>query len=72
MLDEVLDALNIGLLNEAEFRSFVEAMPRSLELIITGRNPPEWLMEQAGYITEMKKLKHPYDEGLAARVGVEL
>ena len=71
VLDEVLDALNAGLLDEGALRSFVEERPAGLEMVITGRNPPGWLMEQAGYITEMKKLKHPYDKGLAARIGIE-
>ena len=72
VLDEVLDTLGARLLEEGAFRSFVEAKPDKLELVITGRNPPAWLVEQAGYITEMKKLKHPYDEGVAARRGIEL
>jgi cob(I)alamin adenosyltransferase len=71
VLDEVLDALNAGLLDEAAFRSLVEGRPAGQEMVITGRNPPAWLMEQADYITEMKKLKHPFDRGIAARTGIE-
>jgi cob(I)alamin adenosyltransferase len=72
VLDEVLDALNSGLIGEAAFRSFLEALPPEPEIAITGRNPPAWLMEQADYITEMKKRKHPFDRGIPARTGIEL
>jgi cob(I)alamin adenosyltransferase len=71
VLDEALDALNAGLFDEAVFRSLVETRPAGLELVITGRNPPDWLMEQADYVTEMKKRKHPFDRGIAARIGIE-
>ena len=41
------------------------------EIVLTGRDPSAALQEQADYITEMKKLRHPFDEGVPARYGVE-
>jgi len=45
--------------------------PGALELVITGHNPDARLLEQADYLTEMVKQKHPYDEGVNARQGIE-
>lgn len=42
------------------------------ELVLTGRNPADFLMEHADYVTEMKKIRHPFDRGIAARKGIEL
>ncbi|MDR3333403.1 MAG: cob(I)yrinic acid a,c-diamide adenosyltransferase [Treponema sp.] len=71
VLDEVLDALTTKMLDEQVFRSFVENKPAELELVLTGRGPAEWLVEKADYISEVKKVKHPFDRGMPARVGIE-
>ncbi|MDR0525238.1 MAG: cob(I)yrinic acid a,c-diamide adenosyltransferase [Spirochaetaceae bacterium] len=69
VLDEVIDALNAGMLDEAELRSFLETC--ETEFVLTGRNPPAWLVEKADYVSEIRKVKHPYDRGIRARVGIE-
>lgn len=71
VLDEVLDAVNTGMLDEGDLRSLVETKPSALELVLTGRNPPAWLLDAADYVSEIKKVKHPYDRGIPARIGVE-
>ena len=70
-LDEALDAMAEGLLDEEGLRGFLARKPEGLELALTGRDAPDWLKEMAGYITEMKKIKHPYDRGIPARESVE-
>ena len=42
-----------------------------IELVLTGRDAPQFMTEAADYITEMKKIKHPYDKGVNARIGIE-
>ncbi|HCL04354.1 MAG TPA: cob(I)yrinic acid a,c-diamide adenosyltransferase, partial [Lachnoclostridium phytofermentans] len=42
-----------------------------LEVILTGRDPEDELVELADYVTEMKKIKHPYDKKQPARLGIE-
>ena len=42
-----------------------------LELVMTGRNPSPQLLALADYVTEMKKVRHPYDRGIGARNGIE-
>ena len=46
--------------------------PDCLEVVLTGRNPGEELLKLADYVTEMKKIKHPFDQGIPARKGIEL
>ncbi|GHU65646.1 cob(I)alamin adenosyltransferase [Clostridia bacterium] len=71
VLDESLDALGSGLISEEDLRALLNVRPAEMELVFTGRKAPEWLEEMAGYITEMKKKKHPWDSGICARDGVE-
>lgn len=51
---------------------FLINRPENLEVVLTGRNPGEELVELADYVTEMKKVKHPFDEGIPARRGIEM
>lgn len=71
VLDEIFDAINYGMLSEAEVYEFVTNAPVSMEIVMTGHNPPEKFFEIADYVTEMKKIKHPYDRGITGRIGVE-
>ena len=71
VLDEALDVIATGMLDEEALKGFVMQKPEGLELVLTGRAAPGWLMEKADYITEMKKIKHPYDMGVKAREAIE-
>lgn len=71
ILDEVTDALQAGLLDEALLREAVLKKPDGLELVMTGHHATGWLVQAADYVTEMKKCKHPFDRGVPAREGVE-
>lgn len=71
VLDEVCAAVNCGFLPEKTLTQFLESRPDSLEVVLTGRDPSENLQVHADYITEMKKRRHPFDEGVAAREGIE-
>ncbi len=72
ILDEILGTLSCDLIDSDLLRSLIEQKPESLELVLTGRNPPQWLLDQADYVTEMVKRKHPYDQGIPAREGIEM
>lgn len=69
ILDELCDAYGCGLIDKDKVREMLEKPP--CELVITGHDPSEIFFENAGYITEMKKLAHPFDSGSAARRGIE-
>ena len=45
--------------------------PSNLHLVITGRSAPEALIQQADLVTEMKVIKHPYEQGITAQAGIE-
>ncbi len=72
VLDEVLDAYNSNLIDHEVLLEFLQKKPEGLEVVLTGRNPAEELLELADYVTFMEKRKHPYDKGIAARRGIEL
>lgn len=71
MLDEVIPACNMGIVPEATLAAFLHCKPSGLEVVLTGREPSPVLLDLADYATEMKKYKHPYDQGVPARRGIE-
>lgn len=71
VLDECLGALSAGLLDDGLLRGFLQSSPPDFEVVITGRNPPQELLELADYVSEIRKIKHPFDCGIQARIGVE-
>ena len=70
-MDEALCAVQLGLLSEDKLLSFLECKPEGLEIILTGHEVSERVEEAADYVTERRKIKHPYDAGQAARKGIE-
>ena len=71
VLDEAVSACNCGIISERALLDFFACRPEGLEIVLTGRDPSAALTAAADYITEMKKLRHPYDQGAPARRGVE-
>jgi len=71
VLDELNIALRDGFLKEEELLALLEAKPQKLELILTGRGATEGIMEKADLVSQIKKIKHPYDQGVQGREGIE-
>lgn len=71
VLDEICSAVATGLLRLERVTALLESCPPGLEVVMTGRQPAQELLDRADYITEMKKVRHPYDQGISAREGVE-
>lgn len=71
VLDEIVDACNAGILSYDEFLDFLDQCPDHMEVIATGRDPAPALIHRADYVSDIIKIKHPYDEGTAARRGIE-
>lgn len=71
ILDEVLHAVNKGYIELQAMLEFIKNKPEKLEVVLTGRDPKEELLEVADYVTEMKKIKHPFDRGIASRHLIE-
>ena len=71
VLDEVIGACNCGSVPEGEVLNFLRNRPAGLEVVLTGRNPSQALLDEADYVTEMHKHKHPFDRKIGARRGIE-
>lgn len=71
ILDEIMAAVRYGMVLEEELSSFLEKKPEGLEVVLTGRDPSETLLAAADYVSEICKVRHPYDVGIPARPGIE-
>lgn len=71
ILDEIISSCNHGVVEESVLLDFLAHKPENLEVVLTGRNPSEALQEAADYISEIQKVKHPFDRGIPARRGIE-
>lgn len=72
VIDEFMSAYNHGLIDQKKAIDFLLHRPERLEVVLTGREPGEEILKLADYVTEMRKGKHPFDEGIPARKGIEL
>lgn len=70
-LDEAIYTISAGLLEETLLLDFLREKPSHLEVILTGNYPSESLLDAADYVSEIKKIKHPFDKGQSARGGIE-
>ena len=71
ILDEGNVAVSFGLFPVDDLLDLIDARPPDVELVITGRNAHPKVIERADLVTEMRKIKHYFDRGLAARRGIE-
>lgn len=71
ILDEALGACTTGMVDESRLLSLLDGRPEPLEVVLTGRDPSQALLDRADYVTEMKMVKHPFKRGVAAREGIE-
>ena len=72
VLDEFTYLMAFGWLDAAEVVAWLqENKPEKLNLVITGRNAPQEIIDYADTVTEMTKIKHAYDAGIPARAGIE-
>lgn len=72
VFDEIISAYNYETIEKATLIDFIKKHSKSCEIVMTGRDPAEDLIDLADYVSEVKKIKHPYDNGIAARRGIEL
>ena len=71
VLDEACSAWQLEMVDHQLLRRAVLERPKNQEMVLTGREPAPWMMEEADYSTEMRCHKHPYERGIKARKGVE-
>lgn len=74
VLDEIFSAYHYKLFDTEAIWDIVDKGredKENIDIVCTGRNPDPIFLEKADYITEMKKIQHPYDNGITARRGIE-
>ncbi len=72
ILDEMLYATDRGLIEESDVLDVIDAKPDDLELVLSGSHTnPEYLVDEADLVTNVRKEKHPIDENQRARQGTE-
>ncbi len=71
VLEEANVAVAIGLFPVEDLLDIIRQRPDHVELVITGRNAAPEVIEKADLVTEMKSVKHYFDHGVQARVGIE-
>ena len=71
ILDEMTYPLNYGWLDVAEVIEVLRNRPPNLHVIITGRDAPQALINFADLVTEMREVKHPFQQGIKAQPGID-
>lgn len=71
ILDEANIATFYNLFSVDDLLELIRKKPDDIELVITGRKADPRIIEAADLVTEMKEVKHYYQEGVTARVGIE-
>ncbi len=71
VLDELMAAIRHGCVKLDEALSLLDKRPENTEIVMTGRRAPRELVERAGRVTSMEKVKHFFDAGVPAREGIE-
>ncbi len=71
ILDEANIAIDLGLIDLDEVVEVLKNKPEDMEIVLTGRNANEKIIELAHLVSEIKPIKHYWDTGIAARKGIE-
>ncbi len=71
IMEEFNNVLSNGYAAAADLEKIIEEKPEGLEIVFTGRGAPRELIEIADYVTEMQMIKHPANNGIMARKGIE-
>jgi len=71
ILDELVFCVAKGLARIEDVKKLISGRDRAVEIVMTGRQASDELIELADLVTEMKKIKHPFDKGVCARKGIE-
>jgi len=72
VLDEINGAVGFGLVDVEQVLEIISLKPATMELVLTGRNAHEKVIEAADLVTEMREVKHYYKAGVPARTGIEM
>ena len=71
ILDEIVLCVSKGLAKLEQLKSIIERRDPAVEIVLTGRGATAELIELADLVTEMKNIRHPFNNGVPARRGIE-
>jgi cob(I)alamin adenosyltransferase len=71
ILDEINYAAKLNLISEQDILALIAAKPEKTTLVLTGNYALESVLASADLVTEMKEIKHPYQQGIKAKKGVD-
>ncbi len=71
ILDEVNYAINLGRINLEDVLNLIKSKPPGLDLVLTGNYAKDEIIELADLVTEMKEIKHPFQQGKKAKKGID-
>ena len=71
ILDEIFGAVSNGMVSTEQILELIILKAENTELVLTGRNAPECIVEAADYVSKIDMIKHPYEQGIGPRKGIE-
>jgi len=71
ILDEINVAVDFNLIKLEDVLDLIDKKPSKLELVLTGRYAHDLIKDKADYLTDMNEIKHPYQNGIQARKGID-
>ena len=71
ILDEIVFCIARGLAKIEDVRNIIANRDKAVEIVMTGRDASDELIELADLVTEMRNIRHPFDKGICARKGIE-
>ena len=70
-LEEINYAVDIGLIKNEQGIDLIKMKPDDLDLVLTGNNAKQEIIDLADLVTEMKEIKHPFKSGIKAKKGID-
>ena len=71
ILDEINYAVDLGLIKIEQVIELIKMKPDDLDLVLTGNNARQEIIDLADLVTEMKEIKHPFKSGIKAKKGID-
>ena len=71
ILDEINVALNLDLIKVEDALDLIDSKPPLMDLVLTGRNAKQEIIDRADLVTEMREIKHPFQKGIMAQQGID-
>jgi cob(I)alamin adenosyltransferase len=71
ILDEINYAVNLGLIPVEDVLNIIRLKPQEMDLVLTGNYAKDKVIEIADLVTEMKEIKHPFQQGIKAKKGID-